>query len=294
MGGHIGVAKASTRLTLALALLIISAFIAAIITYYDIVAPENPLQTSTRTASTSTTSTRSIRLVVIVDNNPYNRSLKTAWGIAVYVEAFGRRILFDTGPDMNVLKYNAEKLGIKLADIDFIVISHEHGDHVGGLPLFSKLHQKLHVYIPSGSPWLKHYVESLGLKPIVVEHTTSVSPGVYIVGPLYGPPYEQALAIKTAKGLIVVVGCSHPGADKIAEKALKELGTKPFAIVGGFHLIGASKEKVEDTIDRLVEMGFRKIYPIHCSGEEARRYLEIHYPDRYGDGGVGLEIIVED
>jgi len=42
-------------------------------------------------------------------------------------------ILFDTGPSPNVLRYNAERLGINLSRIDIVVLSHEHGDHIGGL-----------------------------------------------------------------------------------------------------------------------------------------------------------------
>ena len=72
-----------------------------------------------------------VRQVVLVDNNPYKEGLETAWGLAVYLETDQTKLLFDTGPDPGVLERNAEKLGIDLSKIDFIVISHPHGDHTG-------------------------------------------------------------------------------------------------------------------------------------------------------------------
>jgi 7,8-dihydropterin-6-yl-methyl-4-(beta-D-ribofuranosyl)aminobenzene 5'-phosphate synthase len=72
-----------------------------------------------------------VRLVVLVDNNPCREGLKTAWGLAVYIEADEARLLFDTGPDPDVLERNAEKLSINLSKVDFVVISHVHSDHTG-------------------------------------------------------------------------------------------------------------------------------------------------------------------
>jgi 7,8-dihydropterin-6-yl-methyl-4-(beta-D-ribofuranosyl)aminobenzene 5'-phosphate synthase len=233
-----------------------------------------------------------VRLVVLVDNNPYKEGLETAWGLAVYLETHETKLLFDTGPDPSVLERNAEKLGIDLRKIDFIVISHPHGDHTGGLELFSSIKPGLRVYIPTDQS-LKNYVQSLGLVPIQVNSTVEVAKGIFVVKPLYGPPVEEALAVKTSKGLAILVGCSHPGVVNLVNQAVRDLGIKPYLVLGGFHMFGASLQDVKEVASRLVEMGAEKIYPIHCSGDTPRNYLANSYRDKYGDGGVGLEIVIQ-
>ncbi|HDI02156.1 MAG TPA: hypothetical protein ENF93_00770, partial [Ignisphaera sp.] len=67
----------------------------------------------------------SMKIVVVVDNNRFREDLETAWGVSIYVETPKTRFLFDTGPNPDVLEYNARKLGIDLSSLDFVVISHE-------------------------------------------------------------------------------------------------------------------------------------------------------------------------
>jgi 7,8-dihydropterin-6-yl-methyl-4-(beta-D-ribofuranosyl)aminobenzene 5'-phosphate synthase len=55
------------------------------------------------------------------------------WGFAAYVEADGRRILFDTGARPRTVLENARELKIDLAAVDEVILSHNHGDHTGGL-----------------------------------------------------------------------------------------------------------------------------------------------------------------
>jgi len=233
-----------------------------------------------------------VRLVVLVDNNPCREGLETAWGLAVYIEADEARLLFDTGPDPGVLERSAEKLGINLSKVDFVVISHVHGDHTGGLRLLSSIKPRLRVYIPPDQS-LKRYVESLGFEPVQVNSTVEVAKGVFVVKPLYGPPIEEALAIRTSRGLAILVGCSHPGVVNIVWQAARDLGVKPYIVLGGFHMAGAPIQEVREVVSQLVEMGVEKIYPIHCSGDTIRSYLANNYKDKYGDGGVGLEIGIQ-
>jgi 7,8-dihydropterin-6-yl-methyl-4-(beta-D-ribofuranosyl)aminobenzene 5'-phosphate synthase len=84
---------------------------------------------------------------------------------------------------------------------------------------------------------------------------------VYVVKPLYGPPIEEALAIKTGKGLIILVGCSHPGVVNIVEQAMRDIGVKPYIVLGGFHMGGSSPQDAQKVASQLVEMGVEKIYP---------------------------------
>lgn len=92
-----------------------------------------------------------LKITVIVDNNSGNRKLMTAWGISMLIEVDGKKLLFDTGPDPYTLEHNSRQLGIDLTEIDVVIISHEHGDHTGGLPYIAEMNPNTKVYIPSKS-----------------------------------------------------------------------------------------------------------------------------------------------
>jgi 7,8-dihydropterin-6-yl-methyl-4-(beta-D-ribofuranosyl)aminobenzene 5'-phosphate synthase len=231
-------------------------------------------------------------LVILVDNNPYRPGLETAWGLSIYVELDGLSFLFDTGPDPSLLEANVAKLGADLSRLNFVMISHAHRDHTSGLKLVASIKPGIKVYIPP-DPDLARYIRGIGLRPIVVNNTMEVSSRVYVIKPLYGPPLEDAVAINTSKGLLVLVGCSHPGVVSIVKQALNDTGVKPYIVIGGLHMFGASVSEVEEVVTRLLELGVEKVYPLHCSGDEVREYLAHYYRDAYGEGGVGLEIAIK-
>jgi len=233
----------------------------------------------------------SVNVTILIDNNP-GGPLKSPWGLSLYIETCNLTMLFDAGPDPEALKLNSEALKTNLTGLDVVVLSHEHVDHVLGLSYIARLNRNVTVYVPkhmSGS--CKAWIRSLGLNMAEIETTTVISRGIAVIGELYGPPHEQALAINVkGLGLIVFVGCSHPGVDKIVAKAKDELNCEVYGVIGGFHLSGASLEKMRDVASNLIKMGLKKVYPIHCSGGNFRRFLRENYPQVYGDGHVGLKL----
>jgi len=251
-----------------------------------------PTQHKANVEETQETTNYTVEVAVVVDNYGFN-GYETTWGISVLVETGNNHtILFDTGPSPRILRENLAKLGYSLSDIDYVVISHEHHDHCGGLEVFRNM--GLRVYVPlKASEALKDYVKSLGLTLIEVNDTLNIIDNVYVIGELYGPPWEQALAVNVSgKGLVIIVGCAHPGILSIVKKACKDLHAKPYIVLGGFHLAGASESKIAKIASKLAEIVTYKIYPIHCSGDGFRRLLENRFPEKYGDGHVGLVIRV--
>jgi 7,8-dihydropterin-6-yl-methyl-4-(beta-D-ribofuranosyl)aminobenzene 5'-phosphate synthase len=55
------------------------------------------------------------------------------WGFSALVEADGQRILVDTGAHPETVLQNARDLNVDLSDVQEVVLTHNHDDHVSGL-----------------------------------------------------------------------------------------------------------------------------------------------------------------
>lgn len=222
-------------------------------------------------------------VTIIVDNMP-GEGLKNSWGFSAYIVSDSFRILFDADTDLNVVKYNVEKLGIPLLNTDFAVLSHHHHDHYGGFKYIGEVVPGLKIYVPPGEIG---YLSEWGLNPVVNTATNKLMEDVWIVGPLKSGVwgiYEEALAIRIDdEGLLLAVGCSHPGVDNLAYEIYEKTGYTIYWVVGGYHSPSST------TLDRLARIS-RYISPAHCSGEEAKRYVRAKYPEKYIDVYTGYRI----
>ncbi len=234
-----------------------------------------------------------LEIIVLVDNNPSPAGrLKNAWGISLLVRRNGTSVLFDTGPDPEVLRTNCEALGIVLSSVDFVVLSHEHADHTGGISYVISQKPGIRIYVPKGfDEGLIRRMRGLGADVVVLEGPTELSDGIMTTGPLRGPPSEQGLLVRgpSGSGWVLLTGCAHPGIEEMMRKA-KDLTGNLYAVIGGFHLIGASTDRLERVVREIKEVGVKEVYPIHCSGDEARSFIREHLPEVYRDGHVGTVI----
>ena len=168
-----------------------------------------------------------MKVTIVYDNEVKNKELKVGWGFSSLIETTcAPPILFDTGADSPALLYNMKELGIDAKDIGIIVISHAHSDHTGGLQGILEVNKTAEIYLPA-SVW-----ETIpGRKMTMVTEPLQISEGVFSTGELKG--IEQSLAIKTDRGVLVMVGCSHPGVGKIIDVASR-FG-EIYGIIGGLH-----------------------------------------------------------
>ena len=224
-----------------------------------------------------------ITLISVYDNYQVDSKLETAWGFATLIKTSCESILFDTGGDSKILLSNMKKLGINPASIKKVVISHIHGDHVGGLEGFLEKNNDVTVFIPKSFPQsIKNMIVQKGAKFIEVSTPRKISDFIYTTGELPGPPEEQSLIIGSKKGLIVITGCAHLGIVNIVKKVKKLMKKdKVYLVVGGFHHPSIS------CVKEFRKLQVEKVAPSHCTGDLVREAFRREYKENFIEYGVG-------
>ena len=263
------------------------------------------------------------RITVLYDAFGHDDGMTRDWGYAVLVEIQGKRILFDTGGDPAVLETNARAKHVDLAALDFVVVSHRHSDHVGGLSYVLEVNPKVRILAPlegfgifgsrlpstfyrkdtslpaemryyDGSPPETMKFGSLFAHANIelIDKTTEIAPGITLIAMISDTPgtrelRELSLAIDTPDGLVLIVGCSHPGIESIVAEAAR-IDPHIHFVAGGFHLIAASDAVIAGTASALRDTWkIDFIAPGHCSGEPTFAALQKAFGDRYVYAGLG-------
>jgi 7,8-dihydropterin-6-yl-methyl-4-(beta-D-ribofuranosyl)aminobenzene 5'-phosphate synthase len=190
---------------------------------------------------------------------------------------------------------NMARLHIAPAGIDIAVLSHIHGDHTGGLTGFLKENPRIEVHLPGSFPArVKDVVRGYGATVVEVTGPREICPNVYTTGLMGRLVKEQALIVRTQRGLIVLTGCAHPGVVRMVEKVKGLYPESILLVMGGFHLEWATAGKVEKIISAFKGHGVQYVAPTHCSGERARQLFQQRYGDGYISVGVGKTISLAD
>ena len=282
------------------------------------------------TANTSGTDARidppKPQITVLYDAFGQASAMQKDWGYAALVEFGGKRILFDTGNNPDILAQNAKAKDIDLSKLDFVVMSHRHGDHMGGLAYLLKVNPKVTIYAPKEGfgvygadlasgfyrkdpslPLEQRYYNGAppevmrfgsawpGANFQLVDKNTEIAPNIHLITLVSDKPgtlelRELSLAFNTPDGMVIVVGCSHPGIDRIVESA-SAINPRIHFIAGGFHLVVASDPDIEKIVTALHDR-FKVEYvaPGHCTGEPAFTALKKAFGDHYLYAGLGTTL----
>ncbi len=88
------------------------------------------------------------QITILYDAFGKDAAMKKDWGFSALVEISGKRILFDTGNDRDIFAENVKASGVDLTNLDFVVLSHRHSDHMGGLSHVLSVNPKVKIYAP--------------------------------------------------------------------------------------------------------------------------------------------------
>jgi 7,8-dihydropterin-6-yl-methyl-4-(beta-D-ribofuranosyl)aminobenzene 5'-phosphate synthase len=266
------------------------------------------------------------QITILYDAFGTDPSMTKDWGFSALVEIAGKRILFDTGNDADIFAANVKAKGVDLKTLDFVVLSHRHSDHMAGLNYVLSINPTVKIYAPKegfgiyGSslpssfyrkdetlpPEMRYYG---GSPPQImkfgaawhranfelIDKTTEIAPGVTLIALVSDAPgtkelKELSLAVNTPEGLVLVVGCSHPGIEKIVEAAAA-INPKIHLIAGGFHLVVASDDVIAKAVAALKDtFKVESIAPGHCTGEPTFAALKKAFGDQYLYAGLGTTL----
>lgn len=248
------------------------------------------------------------------------------WGISALIEFNGQRILFDTGNNAEIFAHNVKTAGVNLLDLDFVIVSHRHLDHTAGLNHLMEANPAVKIYAPKESFGVfgstlpsafyrkkedlpAHFRYYDGEPPETmtfgsawpdgnfeyIEKTTEILPGIHLIALVSDTPgtkelRELSLVIETAEGLVVIVGCSHPGIDLIVKEASK-IDKHIYLVLGGYHMPTATDDKIQSVANTLMnKLQVQHLAPGHCTGEPAQDVFQNLWGNRYIYSGVGSTI----
>jgi 7,8-dihydropterin-6-yl-methyl-4-(beta-D-ribofuranosyl)aminobenzene 5'-phosphate synthase len=261
-----------------------------------------------------------MKVTCLIDNSVKTRS--TLWGehgLALLIEAEGRRVLFDTGASGAVLVHNLLEARILPDSITALALSHAHYDHTGGLSVFLELRPGLPLYAHPDLLRERFSRRGEAIKPVGLRLTEpdlrrladlrlsaapqEILPGVWTTGEIaerpepegrsphhrihagggWAPdPYQDdmALVLDSPSGLVLVCGCCHAGLLNTLAHVQRTFGRDPAAILGGAHLGNANQAHLCRLVEVLRPLGPPALFLNHCTGQTAYVALAQAFGDR--------------
>jgi len=233
-----------------------------------------------------------VTVTILYDNYVYKEGTKADWGFSCILKGTEKTILFDTGTKPDILFHNFKKLNIKTGEIQMVVISHNHGDHTGGLFKILEQNHQMTVYLPHSFP--DHFfqrVKDHQTRAVTVNQPLKICRNIYLTGEMGDQIKEQSLILDTDKGGILITGCSHPGIIKIIKKAKKILNKKIYMVFGGFHLMRKTEIEMQNIIHQFKKLGIQKVGATHCTGDKQIEAFKKAYGEHFIPIGTGKILV---
>jgi 7,8-dihydropterin-6-yl-methyl-4-(beta-D-ribofuranosyl)aminobenzene 5'-phosphate synthase len=237
-----------------------------------------------------------LTILPLIDWYTTNDELAGEPGVSYLVRADDTTILFDVGYNTrgehpSPLLRNMAALGIEVTDVDMVVISHAHEDHVGGMS-----HMMRHTFALSGQPvdlkGMPAYVPVPLSNPTaqvtVVDGPRVIAPGIASLGPIprqlffLGWTPEQSLAVNVeGKGIVLVIGCGHSTLQRIVDRAEMLFDEPIYGLIGGLHypVTGARTVVLGIPVQKIAGTGKLPWRPItRDEVQQAIAYLQRRHP----------------
>jgi len=274
--------------------------------------------------------TKRFEMIPLIDWFTTDNNFIGEAGVSYLIKTDQANVLFDLGlnarnEDPSPLLKNMAQLGIKPEDIDIIVISHNHGDHVGGGKWAEKKTFSLTNYQPPLKQIPVYTPEKMtypGLNPVYTPLPTKIAKGVVTIGVIHNPVFftdiqEQALAFNVEnKGVVIVSGCGHQSVDKILQRFDQLFDVPLYGVLGGLHypikegrnitsihryvVVGKlpweqlTSEEVREKCELLKARNVKLVgLSAHDSSDESILVFKQEFPDRYVDIKVGKTILIK-
>lgn len=243
------------------------------------------------------------KITSLAENTTFRHGCLAQHGQSILIETDGYKLLFDVGEVPGAVEHNLTQLGVSLDDINDVLISHRHIDHIGGLKnMLPKLKtQRLFLPLQIGKPNIKSHPYKYNFLPknengehnlaiseadskvingypnitIVDDKGFKLSEGIYTTGCIGDLMMEQAIVIDQGDlGIVVVLGCSHPGVEELISKAIEVTGNhKLRGVIGGMHYTDYNSEEMHKHAAVLKEMNPEFVMPAHCTTVDGARVL---------------------
>lgn len=239
-----------------------------------------------------------VRIVALNDNRCDNDNFEFEHGISLFIECYGKKVLFDCG-QTDIFMKNAEKLNINLNELDAIILSHGDYDHGNGLKFLNvktdlichpnfmltrisrrtgnnnglnqtkgEITEKFNLIETKEPFYISDEIIFLGQ----IDRNNNFEKGQNLPaydekGKIYQHLDDSGLVIKTENGLIVISGCSHSGICNTVEYAKKITNeNRILAVMGGFHLKEVNECTVK-TIEYMKQNNVQNVYLAHCTSD---------------------------
>jgi len=271
---------------------------------------------------------RRVTVTILCDNSVAGPGVLAEHGLSLHVDADGRTFLFDAGasgvfmgnaarlgidlsqPAPVVLSHGHYDHTGGLAAL----LSAWGGREVIGHPevLAAKFsRQRSRPARAIGSPQSKRQLSRLGATFKLSAEPQQIAPGVVTTGVIprttdfeHIPSHfavrrgrnlardsfddEQAVVVRTRRGLVVILGCAHRGLINTVRRAIELTGDgRVRAVIGGTHLAAAARPQMESTIHELRALEVGRLVACHCTGFGPAAELRSVFGESFSPGGVG-------